>query len=118
MLNKLLIPIYILATSLALISLKLGSKTGAPISYIGGKLHSNLTAYSIIGIVLYGFSFMLYTYLISKFDLGFIIPITTAFVYIIIFTASFFVFKEAFTPFKIIGILLILGGIIFLNQGK
>jgi len=112
---KILVALYILTTSTALITLKLGTKAAAPIAFIEGKIHLNLNPYVIVGIGLYGTSFLIYTYLISKFDLGYIIPLTTAFVYIAIFLASFFIFKEVFTAVKILGIALILGGIILLN---
>lgn len=113
-----LVAVYILATSSALISLKLGSADGAPLSFINGRLHLNITPFAVLGIFLYGFSFLLYMYLISKLDLGYIIPITTAFVYVIIFTASFLLFKESFSPTKLLAITLILGGIILLNIKK
>lgn len=113
--SKLLIILYVIATSLALIVLKLGTKSGAPVQFVDGKLHFNISAYAVTGVILYGVSFLLYIYLISKYDLGYIIPLTTALVYVLIFTASFFIFKEIFTVFKIIGIVFIFLGIIFLN---
>lgn len=67
---------------------------------------------------MYGISFLLYVYLISKHDLGYIIPVTAAFVYVIVFTASYFIFDETFTAAKIAGIVMILSGLIFLNLGK
>lgn len=116
--SKLLIILYVIATSLALIVLKLGTKSGAPIQFIDGKLHFNVSAYAVAGVALYGISFLLYVYLISKYDLGYIIPLTTALVYTVIFTASFFVFNEVFTVLKIMGIVLIIGGILLINTGK
>lgn len=116
--SELIIALYVLATSSALIVLKLGAKHGAPIQILDGRLHFNLTWQSLVGIILYGVSFLIYMYLISKFDLGYIIPLTTALVYIIIFTASFLVFKESFTLIKIIGIAFIVTGLIFLNLKK
>lgn len=107
-----------IASSCALIALKLGSKAGAPLQYVDDKLHFNINFYVASGIALYGTSFLIYMYLISKYDLGYIIPLTTAFIYIIIFTASYFIFKETFTTMKIIGISLILSGIFFLNFSK
>lgn len=115
---KLFIAAYVLATSLALIFLKLGTTIGAPITFANNKLHLNLGWYSTFGIILYGTSFLIYTYLISKYDLGYIIPLATAFVYIAIFIASYIIFKEAFTPIKILGILLIMSGLIVLNLKK
>ena len=115
---KIIIALYVLATSAALVVLKVSSNHGAPLQIIDGRAHFNLNWQTVLGICLYGLSFLLYTYLISKFDLGYIIPLTTALVYIIIFSASFIIFKEAFTVFKVIGIALIVVGLIFLNLKK
>lgn len=109
---------YVLVTSSALILLKLGAKNGAPAQFINHRIQFNLTPFVIVGITLYGASFILYTYLISKYDLGYIIPLTTAFVYILIFAASFVIFNEMFTAFKIAGIILIVAGLVMLNLKK
>lgn len=115
---KILLSLYVLTTSAALVVLKLGTKSGAPITYAGNKIHFNITLYTTIGIFLYGVSFLVYTYLISKYDLGYIIPLTTAFVYVAIFLASYFIFHEVFTAAKIVGICLIMTGVVFLNSNK
>lgn len=109
---------YVISTSSGLILLKLGTTTGLPIAFVENAIKFNLNLYSVLGIILYGCSFLLYIYLISKFDLGFIIPITTALVYILIFAASFVIFKEAFTVMKIAAISLIIFGVILLNFNK
>ena len=116
--SNIILFIYALTSSLGLIFIKLGGKTGAPISIVDNKIHTNLGAYAITGIVLYGLSFIIYTYLVSKNDLGYIVPVATALVYIFIFTASFLIFKESFTAFKIVGIFLIIGGLILINLSK
>lgn len=116
--SKIIFAFYVVATSLGLIFLKLGTKTGLPISYINNRPHVNINFFNVAGIGLYGISFMLYMYLISKNDLGYIIPITAAFVYVLVFLASYFIFHEIFTLTKVIGIVLILGGLFFLNFKK
>jgi small multidrug resistance pump len=117
--SKIIIALYVICSSLALVALKLGTRHGgAPISYVNNKVHLNLTPYVIGGILLYGTSFLLYMYLISKFDLGYIIPLTTAFVYVCIFLASFLLFNEVFTVIKITGIVFIVAGLILLNLNK
>jgi drug/metabolite transporter (DMT)-like permease len=113
--SKLIIFLYVITTSLGLIILKLSTGRGSPVELIAGKLHFNVNALTLTGIVLYGVSFFLYIFLISKFNLGYIIPLTTALVYIIIFTASFIIFKETFTVLKIAAICLIVIGVILLN---
>lgn len=109
---------YIACTSAGLISLKLGSGDGAPIGLVAGKLQFNLNLYSVLGLLLYLTSFLLYIYLISKFDLGYIIPLTAAFVYVIVFVASYFIFNEPFTALKVAGIVMIIAGLTLLNLGK
>lgn len=116
--SQFILAIYAITTSVALIFLKLGTKTGAPVAYINHKLVFNLGFYVIGGIILYGVSFIIYTYLISKYDLGYIIPVATALVYILVFTASFLVFHETFTIIKIAAISLIILGVILLNFNK
>lgn len=113
--SKLILFLYVATTSLGLIILKLGTNSGLPISFAENKLHFNLTLYSVTGILLYGISFALYIYLISKYDLGYIIPLATAFVYIVIFLASYFIFHESFTLLKIFAIALIVSGIVLLS---
>ncbi|HSX14778.1 MAG TPA: hypothetical protein VLE72_02610 [Candidatus Saccharimonadales bacterium] len=116
--QKPLIFAYVITTSLGLIILKLGTRTGLPVSFVDNKVSLNLNLMTITGILFYGISFMTYIYLISKYDLGYIIPLVAAFVYILIFVASFFIFKEVFTATKIIGIGLIMAGLVFLNFKK
>ena len=116
--SKIIIALYVIATSLGLIVLKLASKHGAPVGFTDSRLQFNINLYTVLGIFLYGLSFLLYMYLISKNDLGYIIPLTTAFVYIVIFFASFIIFKEVFTATKIAGIALIVMGLILLNLKK
>lgn len=113
--SKLIIALYVVATSSALILLKFGTKTGAPVTFLNNKPQFNLNLLVASGVMLYGLSFLVYTYLVSKYDLGYIIPLTTAFVYLIIFTASYFIFKEIFTATKVLGITLIVVGLVFLN---
>jgi drug/metabolite transporter (DMT)-like permease len=112
---KVTLSLYVIFTSLALIALKLGTKSGAPLHYANNKLQFNLNFYTVSGVILYGLSFLVYTYLISKYDLGYIIPLVTAFVYVVIFVASYFIFNETFTAVKISGIALILIGLVLLN---
>jgi drug/metabolite transporter (DMT)-like permease len=113
--SKIIISLFVLATSSALILLKLGTKASPLVHYTNNKIQFNINLYAILGLLLYGTSFVIYTFLIAKYDLGYIIPLTTAIVYVLIFTASFFIFNEVFTALKIIGIVLIVVGVLFLN---
>lgn len=113
-----LILLYAITSVSALVFLKFASKNGPPFQFLDNKFHFNLSLFTALGIFLFGISFILYTYLISKYDLGYIIPLLTALVYILIFIASYFFFQEAITIVKICGVILILGGITMLSLGK
>lgn len=113
--SKLAVPLFVLITSSALILMKLGTRNGAPIQYLDNRLHLNLNAFTIGGVLLYGCSFLLYTYLLSKYELGYIIPLTTALVYTIIFVASHVIFHEQFTLIKVVAIVFIMSGLALLN---
>lgn len=116
--SVLIIIAYIISTASGLVLLKLGSNSGAPIAIINHSLKFNFNPSIIAGIGLYSLSFVLYMYLISKYQLGFIIPLTTALVYILVFAASFVVFHETFNLIKIIAISLIILGVILINLNK
>jgi multidrug transporter EmrE-like cation transporter len=115
MLSKIIIGLYVITTSFALIMLKLGSTDGSLVSVEGSRLHLNLTAMSIVGGLLYGTSFLIYTFLVAKYDLGFIIPLVTGLVYVFIFVLSFFIFKESFSFIKVLSIALIFTGVTLLS---
>lgn len=115
MVMNIIIGLYTLITAGALVVLKLGSKDGPVAQFVDGRLDLNLTILSVTGVILYGISFLLYMYLISKYELGYIIPLTTALVYVLVFFASYTIFKESFTLLKIAGITLIVVGVLLLN---
>lgn len=116
--NILIMIMYIISTTSGLVLVKFGSTVGMPISILGSGIKYNINIWTLIGISLYGISFLLYIYLISKYNLGYIIPLLSAFVYILIFAASFLIFKESFTFIKIIAISMIMIGVILLNIQK
>lgn len=110
-----LLLLYVAITTTALTLMKLGSTGGAPISIVSERLVFNLNPTLIIAGTLYVLSFLLYTYLISKFNLSYIIAVGTGLVYVVIFIVSFTVFKEIFTVKKVIACALILIGVILMN---
>lgn len=116
--SNLILIFYVLSTSAGLILIKMGAATGMPFALIEGKLRTNFNILNVSGLGFYALSFVLYVYLVSRFQLGYIVPVTAGLVYILVFTASFFIFKEPFTVTKIFGILLILIGLFLLNQDR
>ena len=68
----------------------------------------------LLGLVLYGFGFVTYTYVLSKVDLGIAYPISSIGILVIITLLSIFFLNEPLTRPKIIGVSLCIIGIIFI----
>jgi small multidrug resistance pump len=73
---------------------------------------------SLLGVLFYGLSFLLYILLLNKFDLSFISPITIGIVYVLLMITAAVVFKEQFTIIKTIGCAVILAGIMLVLTQK
>lgn len=116
--STILLILYVIATASGLVFIKLGTSNGVPVSVVDNAVKFNINPQIVLGIILYAVSFILYIYLISKFQLGFIIPLTTALVYILVFLASYFIFHEVFTVLKVAAIALIVTGVIILSLNK
>lgn len=85
---------------------KLSTLLMVPIVKVG------ITLVTLLGIVCYGLSFLLYIFLLNKFDLSFISPITIGVVYVLLMITAIVFFSEHFTVLKIIGCILILVGVV------
>lgn len=114
--DKLLIAIYLALTVGGLSLVKAGSVGGAFLSKIDDKLVWNITPIFIGGIFLYGASFLLMMWLVSRFDLSYIVPITTGIGQVLIFIVAILVFKEQFTYLKMLAIGLIIVGVVLLQM--
>lgn len=111
----LMIGIYLLLSASGLICFKLGSSRTALITLIVHNAQMKLSTFSLVGILFYGCSFLLYLGLVSKYDLSYIVPVTTGIMYIIIFISSYIIFKEPITLVHVIGTILVLIGITMIN---
>ena len=64
------------------------------------------------GIILYGISFFLYVFILSKLQLNIVYPISTGVILILITLGSYFLLKETIYTTQIVGIAAILIGIV------
>lgn len=114
MIKYIVIIIYAFLGSVGMYLIKLGAET-TELSKVNSVLNFNVSLQTIAGFICYVASFLVYMYLISKYNLSYIIPLATAFLYIFILIISIFILKEPFTLIKGIGFFLILIGVILLN---
>lgn len=94
--------------------MKLGANPGT-INIKDGTFLVSMSTVSALGFVCYICSFLLFTRLVVMFDLSWIYPVTAGIVQVITLVASYFVFKEKISVFGVIGAILVIIGIIFMN---
>lgn len=114
----LLVAIYLIFTLSGLILYKLGANQEFIFSITNGIFNIKISIISFIGILCYLCSFMLYLFILPKFNLSYIMPIMSAISYVGIFVMSILVLKESVTIYGIIGSAIILIGILVMNFEK
>jgi multidrug transporter EmrE-like cation transporter len=91
-----------------------------PLSRISSKVIQEVVSSKFVwlGLILYVFSFTLYLYVLSKFEVSFINPIIMGAGFILILTFSVLFLNESFSLNKILGIILISVGIFVISIKK
>ncbi len=113
----LLLGLYLCFTTGGLVLMKLGNNAGT-IAISDGTLNFNINLISMLGLVLYIVSFLLFTKIVTTYDLSFILPILTGITQILSLIAALLIFKERVTIQGFIGIALIIIGIVVMNFKK
>lgn len=98
--------------------MKLGSINESVALFTIPIVNIKISFISMCGYLCYICSFLIYTVIVAKFDLGVVIPILSGIVNVIIFIVGITVFKEKFSIYSIFGILFICIGIILMNINK
>ena len=108
------IALYIFLYLSGLILMKLGVNTGEFI-FNQGTLSFSINVISLLGLVCYILSFLVFTSIVVKFDLSYIVPSTSGVVQVLTLVSGFIIFKENISIKGIIGAILIIMGIVIMN---
>lgn len=112
------IALYIFLYLSGLILMKLGVNTGEFVLN-QGTLTFSINVISLLGLVCYILSFLVFTSIVVKFDLSYIVPLTSGVVQVLTLISGFIIFKENISIKGIIGAVLIITGIVIMNvKGK
>ncbi|WP_294378990.1 hypothetical protein [uncultured Clostridium sp.] len=114
----LLCGIYILFSVSGLTLIKYGGNHSELAKAVLPIIDMPISWYVIVGLFCYGMSFILYMGVITKFDLGVIIPIVAGIVNILIMISAIIILKEKLTLNMIIGAVIIILGIVIMNLKK
>ena len=118
MINIAIFVAYFIFTCLGMVLIKLGGRPSENILFTLPVVDFRVTALTFIGFFVYGLSFLLYTILLTRYELSFLNPVTIGITSILIFASAALVFGEAITLAKIAALLLIVGGVIIINVFK
>jgi len=108
---------YILLTTGGLVLMKLGNNAGS-IAVQNSTVNFSVNVISLLGLIIYIISFLMFTKIITTYDLSYIYPIVTGIVQVLSLAAALLIFKEHLTWFGIIGIVLVIGGIVIMNINR
>jgi drug/metabolite transporter (DMT)-like permease len=116
--NYILIGIYLTLSLSGVVLFKLGTEKEFLVSIYNGIFSFKISFISLLGLVCYGCSFLMYMLLISKFDMTYIVPITTGITQVLTVILAVLIFKESLTISKIAGTALVIIGVVIINFKK
>lgn len=113
----LLFVIYVILSSSGLILFKLGALS-PNLNLEIFNFSFNFSIKSIIGILCYGFSFILWMIIVSRVNLTVAMPLSVALVNTLVVLGSCYFLKEKITLLQGIGIFIIVFGVCLITGGK
>lgn len=109
--------IYLIFTVSGLVLLKMGAGN-TNIHFDKLMLNLSMNIYMLLGLICYILSFVMYTILLKKYSLSYIVPITTSLSYVAVLVCSVLIFKEKITLMSGTAVVIILVGVVMLNLSK
>lgn len=106
--------IYIVLAVAGLICMKLGGNTGI-IKFYENSFYFSMNIVSLFGFVAYILSFLLFTNIVVKFELSYIMPVTAGIIQVFTLMSGYLIFKENVTINGVIGVVVVILGIIIMN---
>lgn len=91
--------------------------SGQPIGFAlkNGLLHLDISGKMALALVMYAASFLIWTGIVAKSELSFIVPFSSAIVSILSVLIGLLVFHEELGVYKIVGIVLAVLGVMLMN---
>lgn len=110
-----IIAIYVLCSVFGLVLFKLGSVEALTLEATRSFFSFKISWFSVLGLILYIISFLIYMGLVSKNNLSYLLPVVTGAVYLLTMLSSVLIFKESIHYVQLIGSALILLGLVLMN---
>ncbi len=113
--EKILFVIYLVLSIGGMLLVKIGVSNPLSIQVKDSLLTVSAGFITILGLLLYIGSFLLWTKLVAMFDLSYFVPIATAITQVVVVVVAIFLFHETVTAFKICGICFAIVGIVLMS---
>ena len=109
--------IYLMSSTLGMVFIRMGA-AGNALALSRESLSFSLSHFTWIGVLLYVVSFLLWVYILQRFNLSYISPLMAGISYITIALASYFILHEHITPMQLVGMIVIIVGVLLMNYDK
>ncbi len=110
----LLFIIYVILSTSGLVLFKLGA-SNLSLGVAKSLFSMQIPLISLLGLLCYLVSFVLWMYIIAKSDVSFIVPLGVALTNLAVLCGSYFILNETISTNTIIGAVLIIIGVVILN---
>ena len=107
--------IYVLFSASGVIFFRLGSEKEFSLAVSAASFSLKVSWFSVIGLVCYLCGFLLFMWLISKYQVSYLVPVTGGMYYIVILGASMLFLHERLSTVQLIGVVTIIVGIMLMN---
>lgn len=107
--------VYLLTSVCGISLIKAGASDPLSVSLSGRSVKISAGHITIWGLISYLTSFLIYTRLLTMYDLSYFVPTAMAISQVLILVVALVFFKEHINIYKAMGIALLLTGVIFLN---
>lgn len=113
--EKILFIVYLCLSIGGMILVKIGVSNPLSIVLKSGNLSVSAGFVTITGLILYIGSFLIWTKLVTMYDLSYFVPLAAAITQVVVLILAVVFFKESITLLQFIGILFAVTGIILMN---
>lgn len=107
--------IYVILSSMGIILFKLGASE-ASVSLTKGLLNFQMSYISMIGLLCYLLSFVLWMYIIANKNVSYIVPLGLGLTNVMILVGSYFILGESISMMNIVGAAVILIGVLIISM--
>ncbi|MBU2578427.1 hypothetical protein KKA69_06440 [Patescibacteria group bacterium] len=112
--NLLIVGAYLILTVLGLIFMKIGGNAFL-LNIANHKFNLEIGWWSLLGMIFYMISFLLWVIILPRFNLSYIMPIAIGIVQVLTLAAALLIFHEKITVFNLLGVGLVVAGVVIMN---